>query len=88
MFYGMFANRVDLFVRHGGAWQALFSKEILALDWHSLEKEFLQMRKFVVAAIVAAAGFTAIPAMAEPAPEPTETPAPAPTEDPAPAPAE
>ncbi len=48
------------------------------------------MRKFVVAAIAAAAGFTAIPAMAEPAPEPTETPTPAPepTEVPAPAPAE
>lgn len=46
------------------------------------------MRKFVVAAVAAVAGFTAVPAMAEPAPEPTETPAPAPTETPAPAPAE
>lgn len=46
------------------------------------------MRKFIVAAVVAVAGFTAVPAMAEPAPEPTETPTPAPTETPAPAPAE
>lgn len=46
------------------------------------------MRKTVLAAMAAVAGFTAIPAMAEPAPEPTETPTPAPTETPAPAPAE
>ena len=46
------------------------------------------MRKFVVAAMAAAAGFTAIPAIAGPTPEPTEMPTPAPTETPAPAPAE
>jgi len=45
------------------------------------------MRKFVVAATAMVAGLTAVPAMANPAPEPTETPAPAPTETPAPTPA-
>lgn len=46
------------------------------------------MRKFVITAVAAVAGFTAVPVMAEPAPQPTETPMPAPTETPAPAPAE